>query len=191
MRVNQGMVSTRSVCVRRNCFRHVGESSLEQSLNSGSVLQVVGRKVLGLRTRLGLTLLASRMLHRKTEMLPGRSLEKSWRRWTAARFGVSVWGRAKRRASPRAGPWRSGSRVVRRFARAQGSWRGQNSVLCASSARIGATTGRWSGRSVVLVGHVSASNTREVDASPAACDRESPATLPVRALARSARSNMQ
>jgi len=61
----------------------------------------------------------------------------------------------------------------------------------ASSARIGATTGRWSGRSVFLVGHVSASDTREVDAGPAACNRERPATLPVRALAGSARSNMQ
>jgi hypothetical protein len=59
----------------------------------------------------------------------------------------------------------------------------------ASSARIGATTGHCCG--VFLVGHVLAPNTREVDASPAACDRESPATLPVRALARSVRSNMQ
>ena len=42
----------------------------------------------------------------------------------------------------------------------------------ASSARTGATTGRLSGRSVFLVGHVSASDTREVDAGPAACDRE-------------------
>ena len=88
---------------------------------SPSCRSLVGR-LLALRTRLGLTLLASRMLHRKAEMSPGRSLEKSWRRWTAARFGVSVWGRAQRRASPRAGPWRSGSRVVRRFARAQWSW---------------------------------------------------------------------
>jgi hypothetical protein len=36
----------------------------------------------------------------------------------------------------------------------------------ASSARTGATTGRLSGRSVFLVGHVSASDTREVDAVP-------------------------
>jgi hypothetical protein len=59
----------------------------------------------------------------------------------------------------------------------------------ANSARTGATTGRWSGRSVFLVGHVSASDTREVDAGPAACDREG---VPrAGALARSARSNMQ
>jgi len=122
LRVNQGMVSTRSVCVRRNCFRHVGESSLEQSLNSGSVLQVVGRKVLGLRTRLGLTLLASRMLHRKAEMSPSRLVKKSWWRWTAARRGVPVWGRTKLRSSPRAGPRRSGSRVDRRISRAKWSW---------------------------------------------------------------------
>jgi hypothetical protein len=58
----------------------------------------------------------------------------------------------------------------------------------ASSARIGATTGCWSGRSVFLVRHVSASDTREVDAGPAACDRESaPRAV---SLARSARSNM-
>jgi hypothetical protein len=63
----------------------------------------------------------------------------------------------------------------------------------ASSARTGATTGRWSGQSVFLVRHVLAPNTREVDASPAACDRESAATsvTVARALARSARSNMQ
>jgi hypothetical protein len=42
----------------------------------------------------------------------------------------------------------------------------------ASSARTGATTGSLSGLSVFLVGHVSASDTREVDACPAACDRE-------------------
>jgi hypothetical protein len=60
----------------------------------------------------------------------------------------------------------------------------------ASSARTGSTTGRWSGRSVFLVGHVSASDTREVDAGPAACDRENAATW-ARALARSARSDMQ
>ena len=61
-----------------------------------------------------------------------------------------------------------------------------------SSARIGVTTGRWSGRSVFLVRHVLTPNTREVDASPAACDRESAATSVTlaRALARSARSNM-
>jgi hypothetical protein len=61
----------------------------------------------------------------------------------------------------------------------------------ASSARTGVTTGRLSGRSVFLVRHVSASDTREVDAGPAACDRESAMTVPVRALAGSARSNMQ
>jgi hypothetical protein len=46
----------------------------------------------------------------------------------------------------------------------------------ASSARTGATTGRLSGRSVFLVGHVSASDTREIDAGAAACDRENAAT---------------
>jgi hypothetical protein len=62
----------------------------------------------------------------------------------------------------------------------------------ASSARIGATTGRWIGRSVFLVGHVSGSDTREVDACPAACDRESAATLVACAKTRSAqRSKMQ
>jgi hypothetical protein len=62
----------------------------------------------------------------------------------------------------------------------------------ASSARIGATTGRWSRRSVVLVGHVSASDTREVDACPAACDRESTAAWIALAKTRSAqRSKMQ
>ena len=61
----------------------------------------------------------------------------------------------------------------------------------ASSARTGATTGRLSGRSVFLVRHVSASDTREVDAGPTVCDRESAMTVPVRALAGSARSNMQ
>jgi hypothetical protein len=61
----------------------------------------------------------------------------------------------------------------------------------ASSARTGATTGRWSGRSVFLVRHVLAPNTREVDAIPAACDRESAARVLARSLARSARSNMQ
>jgi hypothetical protein len=60
----------------------------------------------------------------------------------------------------------------------------------ASSARTGATTGRFCG--VFLVGHVLASNTREVDASPAACDRESAATLIAFAMTRSAqRSKMQ
>jgi hypothetical protein len=43
----------------------------------------------------------------------------------------------------------------------------------AGSARTGATTGSLSGRSVFLVGHVSVSDTREVDACSAACDRES------------------
>jgi hypothetical protein len=46
----------------------------------------------------------------------------------------------------------------------------------ASCARTGATTGRLSGRSVFLVGHVSASDTREIDAGSAACDRENAAT---------------
>jgi len=46
----------------------------------------------------------------------------------------------------------------------------------ASSARTGATTGSVSGRSVFLVRHVSASDTREVDVGPAACDRENAAT---------------
>ena len=46
MRVNQGMVRTRGVCVGGNRFRHVRCSCLEQSLNSKSVLHVVGRKVL-------------------------------------------------------------------------------------------------------------------------------------------------
>ena len=60
----------------------------------------------------------------------------------------------------------------------------------ASSARIGATTGRFCG--VFLVGHVLASNTREVDTSPSACDRESAATLIACAKTRSAqRSKMQ
>jgi len=60
----------------------------------------------------------------------------------------------------------------------------------ASSARIGATTGRFCG--VFLVGHVLASNTREVDASPAACDRESAAAWIALAKTRSAqRSKMQ
>jgi hypothetical protein len=62
----------------------------------------------------------------------------------------------------------------------------------ASSARTGATTGRLSGRSVFLVRHVSASDTREVDAGPAACDREStPRAGALARSARSARSNMQ
>jgi hypothetical protein len=42
----------------------------------------------------------------------------------------------------------------------------------ASSARAGASTGRLIGLSVFLVGHVSASDTREVDTCPAACDLE-------------------
>jgi hypothetical protein len=56
----------------------------------------------------------------------------------------------------------------------------------ASSARTGATTGSLSCRSVFLVGHVSASDTREVDACPTACDRESEATLIAFVVARSA-----
>jgi hypothetical protein len=60
----------------------------------------------------------------------------------------------------------------------------------ASSARTGATTGRFWG--VFLVGHVLTSNTREVDASPAACDRESAAAWIALAKTRSAqRSKMQ
>jgi hypothetical protein len=60
----------------------------------------------------------------------------------------------------------------------------------ARSARTGATTGRFWG--VFLVGHVVASNTREVDASPFACDRESAATWIALAKTRSAqRSKMQ
>jgi hypothetical protein len=42
------MVRTRCVGVRGNSFRHVRESSLEQSIKSMSTLQVVGRKVVGL-----------------------------------------------------------------------------------------------------------------------------------------------
>jgi hypothetical protein len=64
----------------------------------------------------------------------------------------------------------------------------------ASSARTGATTGRLSGRGVFLVGlwHVSASDTREVDAGPAACGRECAATWIALAKTRSAqRSKMQ
>jgi hypothetical protein len=65
-------------------------------------------------------------------------------------------------------------------------------VATRASARTGAATGRLSGRSVVLVGHVSASDTREIDASPAACDRECAATLIACAKTRSAqRSKMQ
>jgi hypothetical protein len=59
----------------------------------------------------------------------------------------------------------------------------------ASSARTGATTGRLSGRSVFLVSHVSASDTRDVDAGAAAGDRENAPM--VGALAGSARSNVQ
>ncbi len=60
----------------------------------------------------------------------------------------------------------------------------------ASSARIRDTTGRFCG--VFLVGHVLASNTREVDASPAAFDRESAAAWIALAKTRSAqRSRMQ
>jgi len=65
-------------------------------------------------------------------------------------------------------------------------------VIAASarSARTGATTGSLWG--VFLVGHVLASNTREVDASPAACDPEIAATLIVCAKTRSAqRSKIQ
>ena len=47
----------------------------------------------------------------------------------------------------------------------------------ASSARAGASTGRLIGLSVFLVGHVSASDTREVDVCPAVCDREGSAAL--------------
>ena len=54
MRVNQGMVRTRGVCVGGNRFRHVRCSCLEQSLNSKSVLHVVGRKVLSLENSLRL-----------------------------------------------------------------------------------------------------------------------------------------
>jgi len=61
-------------------------------------------------------------------------------------------------------------------------------IATRATVRAGATTGCWSGRSVFLVGHVSASDTREVDAGPAACDRE---RAPMRSLARSAGSNMQ
>ena len=39
------MVSTRCVGVRGNWFRHVRQSSLEQSIKSMTILQVVGRKV--------------------------------------------------------------------------------------------------------------------------------------------------
>ena len=42
---------------------------------------------MSLRTRLGLTLLASRMLHRKAEMSPGRSLD-----FLAALDGRAIWG---------------------------------------------------------------------------------------------------
>jgi hypothetical protein len=64
-------------------------------------------------------------------------------------------------------------------------------IVTSAPARAGATTGclSVSGRSVFLVGHVSASNTREVDAGPAACDRESAPRAET--LARSAGSNMQ
>jgi hypothetical protein len=61
-------------------------------------------------------------------------------------------------------------------------------IATSAPARTGATTGCWSGRSVFRVGHVLESDTREVDAGPAVCDRES---VPMRSLARSARSNMQ
>jgi hypothetical protein len=50
-------------------------------------------------------------------------------------------------------------------------------IATRASARAGATTSCLSGRRVFLVGHVSASDTREVDAGPAACDRESVAVL--------------
>ncbi len=62
-------------------------------------------------------------------------------------------------------------------------------MTIASSARTGATTGSLSGRSVFnffLVGHVSVSDTREVDACPTACDRESAATWIAFAVTRSA-----
>ncbi len=50
---------------------------------------------------------------------------------------------------------------------------------CANSARTGATTGSLSGRSIFLVGHVCTVTfeTREVDASPVACDQEGAAAL--------------
>ena len=54
MRVNQGMVRTRCVGVRGNCFRHEGQSSLEQSIKSRTILQVVSRKVAGLENSLRL-----------------------------------------------------------------------------------------------------------------------------------------
>ena len=47
MRVNQGSVRTRCVGVRGNCFRHERQSSLEQSIKSMTILQVVSRKVAG------------------------------------------------------------------------------------------------------------------------------------------------
>jgi hypothetical protein len=63
-------------------------------------------------------------------------------------------------------------------------------VACksATSARTGATTGSLSGLSIFLVRHVcaSASETREVDASPAACNREGAAALITLAVPRSA-----
>jgi hypothetical protein len=59
----------------------------------------------------------------------------------------------------------------------------------ASCARSGAATGRLSGRRAFVVGHVSASDTREVDACSAAGDRENAPRAG--AVARSARSNMQ
>jgi hypothetical protein len=61
-------------------------------------------------------------------------------------------------------------------------------IATSAPARAGDTTGCWSSRRVFRVGHVLSSDTREVDAGPAACDRES---VPMRSLARSAGTNMQ
>ena len=47
MRVSQGMVRTRGVRVGGNRFRHEKESSLEQSIKSITILQVVSRKGAG------------------------------------------------------------------------------------------------------------------------------------------------
>ena len=46
MRVNERSVRTRCVGVRGNCFRHEGESSLEQSIKSMTILQVVSRMMI-------------------------------------------------------------------------------------------------------------------------------------------------
>jgi hypothetical protein len=47
VRVSQGMVRTRGVRVGGNRFRHEKQSSLEQSIKSITILQVVSRKVAG------------------------------------------------------------------------------------------------------------------------------------------------